>query len=82
MTRAEEAANKAHPVDDNSVFNYALNLGFVEGYQQAEKDLALTWQDIKQIVNLADETIKVNTGFESEQAYYEEVLRLFNNSEK
>lgn len=53
---------------------------FYYGYEQAEKDLALTWQDIRQIVNLAEEVVKTNTGFESEQEFFDEVLRQFSNN--
>lgn len=79
MTRAEEAANKAYPVDDNSVFNYAVNLGFVEGYEQAEKDLALTADDVGRIHNLIRKTqIKYNATV----ACYPEVAECFNNERK
>lgn len=77
MKRAITASEKAYPKDR---YTEDLRTAYSNGYIQAEEDLALTWQDIKQIVNLADETLKANTGFESEQAYYEEVLRLFNNN--
>lgn len=38
MTRAEEAADKIYPIDHSSTFNYALKMGFIEGYEKAEHD--------------------------------------------
>lgn len=82
MTRAEEAANKAYPTDENSAFNYALKLGFIEGYDQAEKDLALTWQDIRRIVKIADAELGRHTQDElaemGEEKYYEKILEKYN----
>lgn len=91
MSRAEEAANKAYPVDDNNVYNYAVHLGFIEGYEKAEKDLSLTWEDIKRIIEISDElTERMDAGIiepylAGEQEYYEhyeEVLRMFNEAKE
>ena len=48
---------------------------FIEGYHQAERDLALTWEDMKLI-----ETISLKVDIEcdlGEKENYEEVLRRF-----
>ena len=53
MCKAEEGAYKAYPYngdyrgqgDSNSKFREA----YINGYHQAEKDLALTWEDINRI---------------------------------
>lgn len=53
MNKAEERALKAYPYngdyrgqgDSNSKFREA----YITGYHQAEKDLALTWEDINRI---------------------------------
>lgn len=49
----------------------------------------LTWQDIKAIVNIADDILPdprykqdLDTSFQSEEAYYKEVLRRFNEDKK
>lgn len=47
---------------------------FLNGYQQAEKDLALTWQDIKAIEKL----LGFDNIIESPKEYYQEVLNRFN----
>lgn len=89
--RAEEMALRAYP--KHSVLiqparrggYYAdghLRDGFIKGYEQAEKDLALTPEDIKAIVTIADSML-THTAWDAidwpdEQKYYEEVLRRFN----
>lgn len=80
MKRAEEAATKAYGGVPQ------LRQAFLHGYEQAEKDLALTWKDVKRIVEISDEIIN-RIDAENiehypilEQAYYEEVLRGFNNT--
>lgn len=59
---------------------------FVDGYRQAEKDLALTLEDVKAIVTIADSML-THTAWDAidwpdEQKYYEEVLRRFNEQKK
>ena len=50
---------------------------FIEGYLQAEKDLELTWEDIKKLGELMS-TKRINDGlFDKED--YEEVLKRFEN---
>lgn len=38
--------------------NHELRCGYIKGYEQAKQDLALTWEDIRQIIAL---NIKVQT---------------------
>ncbi len=87
--RSEEAALKMYPVMDyNKEPNYIHICGtkmldevyrevFKFGYEQAEKDLALTWEDIKMIhdifIDLADDEDFAPLSNE----FYEEVLRRF-----
>ena len=58
---------------------------YQEGYEQAEKDLALTWKDIKIIVKiLADSDwydFEVNGKLWSKE-FYEEVLKRFEEVKK
>ena len=59
---------------------------FVDGYRQAEQDLALTLEDVKAIVTIADSML-THTAWDAidwpdEQKYYEEVLRRFNEQKK
>lgn len=84
MTRAEQEANKAYPTDENSTVNYVLKLGFIDGYKQAEQDLALTWEDIRTINQMISAVVMEDPddgSFElSEQQFYEEVLKRFNKT--
>ena len=47
----------------------------------------LTWQDIKRIVNIADELIKTKEGedmpeyLETEEKYYAKILKIFKEQE-
>lgn len=86
MTRAEQAARKAYPINKPKIIckeaQKILQEVYSEGYEQAEQDLALTWEDIKAIVTIADSMI-THTAWDAidwpdEQKYYEEVLRRFN----
>lgn len=87
MTRAEEAALKAY-----TPFT-AVNLDevmkarkfFVKGYEQAEKDLALTWGDVQLLDFYAMECqVEESKGrkFNSSQEFFEEVLRRFNKAKE
>lgn len=66
---------------------------FKQGYETAEKDLALTWQDIKRIVKIADDLIPCTPfvsvseqifadEFQTEEAYYKEILKRFKEEKK
>ena len=83
---------KAHPVKERWKGNQYGEWGdlniesrkrFQEGYHQAEKDLALTWKDVADIVILAD---TIMDGHEEEwkklgpEAYYSAVLRAYKDA--
>lgn len=85
--RAEQAAIKAYPVVIEEHTERDLNkprrLSYINGYEQAEKDLALTWEDVKKIEDLCMEvaTLFASVGRNKvilEPPFYEEVLRRFN----
>ncbi len=62
----------------------AAQTGIENGYEQAKKDYALTWQDIKTIVeiadNIANQGIEKWVGYQDE--YYKAVLEEFNKTRK
>ncbi len=58
----------------NSI-RYSQQAYFIEGYQQAEKDLALTWEDIRKIDSLCCK-VEATCDFE-EKEHYQEVLKRF-----
>jgi len=71
--------------EDASVFNETQGVKqayFIEGYHQAEKDLALTWEDIRKLdiilaevdVEIEFNKIDIETGT---LGYYKEVLNRF-----
>ena len=45
---------------------------YIKGYKQAEKDLELTWKDMKLIWNITDEMDNM-----PEEEFYQEVLKRF-----
>lgn len=57
--------------------NESDRLTFIEGYHQAEKDLALTWEDIEQIQEIANSYTKHHS-MEPRIFVYKEVLNRFN----
>lgn len=63
-----------------SVFNEAQEAKqsyFIEGYHQAEKDLELTWEDIKEIC-VQSVLVEVDLGgLVSDERHYTEVLKRF-----
>ena len=86
MSKAEDKAKIAYQFWDISPNNYREYKGFVKGYEQAEKDLALTWEDVKRIVEIADSLMPyvcvkqgdLEHNFQTEENYYREVLKRFN----
>ena len=97
MTKAEEAALKAYPPKRKEVSMtgaiYTVVGGdferriFQEGYETAEKDLALTWEDVKEIVRIADTMMDFDPHnrpewMESDKAYYTEVLKRFKETKQ
>ena len=98
MSKAEERALDAYPVTmvrrryDGIVSSYDpydSNLHdrycFQRGYEQAEKDLALTWEDIKtieQIIATSDWYDFEISGKLWSKEFYEEVLKRFKEAKK
>ena len=76
--RAEEVAWKAYPdyptMDGGYVSQRKQRKLVMEGYEQAEKDLALTWEDIRTI----DELLTLVYDPDNEEGYYTRVLEEFN----
>jgi len=84
--RAEQKALEAYPAERGHLHDRPFQRdGFVKGYEQAEKDLALTWEDIKtieQIIATSDwYDFEINGKLWSKE-FYEEVLNRFNKSKE
>lgn len=94
MSKAEERALKAYPIKIAERDRYDENLrerkGFVKDYHQAEKDLELTWEDLKLLQNISHgifaETANGSAEFyqvyPTEQSFFEEVLKRFKELKK
>lgn len=81
--RAEQRALEAYPNESFVSEEYAdmCRSFFIEGYEQAEKDLALTCEDVKLLDFYATECqVEESKGreFNSSQEFFEEVLQRFN----
>ena len=80
MSKAEEAAWKW--ATENKVDPFSMGQAYGVGYAQAEKDLALTWEDVKRLCDcFMDVGLNSNLPARS-KALYEEVLRMFNETRK
>ena len=66
--------------DDDLKF-WNINYDFVAGYEQAEKDLALTWKDIS-IICQAYVDVNYEFDYHSLQEKYEEILWRFNKAKE
>lgn len=95
MSKAEERALEAYPIAmseySDSCREYDSNeserLTFIEGYRQAEKDLELSWEDMRELYIIfaeVDTEIELcKTDIKAETiGYYQEVLKRFNKERK
>lgn len=89
--RAEERASiAAYGWQSDKEGNMTLEMfpepfrrGFVKGYEQAEKDLALTWEDIQTIDNIVvDMARNTDWPLRGQEVFYTEVLNRFNKSKE
>lgn len=77
MSNVEDLATKLiipKQVDD---IEELCRFYYIKGYHQAEKDLELTWKDIKLIWNITDELENM-----PEEEFYKEVLKRFKEIKK
>lgn len=93
MTRAEEAALRAYPKEIRDKNGIVIDIGhpqwirdyYIHGYEQAEKDLALTWEDVKLIVECynkaADSPSTIQWGLGSD-IHCEDALYLYNKKKQ
>ena len=82
---AIEKAYDAYPLNESNRYNnewHAKRVGYQKGYEQAEKDLALTWQDIARIDDMLREVESCIACSDlptmGREDYYTEVLKRFN----
>ena len=82
MGKAEERALSKFPILKTQLgdINYLPRISFVDGYHQAEKDLELSWEDIKYLDELILYVYKKENLRDNE--LYKEVLKHFNKERK
>jgi hypothetical protein len=91
MSKAEEKSLLEFPdpmgpgsrYDDTSILREARE-AYVKGYREAERDKALTWQDMRTIATLFDEMVDEDVKGDipnewNDEQYYRELLRRYNN---
>lgn len=86
MSKAEERALEKYPKATRDIEGIVVDIGhpqymrdlYIEGYHQAEKDLELTWEDIKVIEKL----LGFDNIIESPKEFYQEVLKRFKETNK
>lgn len=75
MGKAEELSQNRYPT-------LAEKYAFIDGYEQAEKDLALTWEDIREICTQSV-LVEIDLGrLVSDERHYTEVLNRFNKQKE
>lgn len=90
MNKAEERAMGAYPIHPtlpNEVKDYiaAEQQAYRKGYEQAENDLALTWEDMRKIICIDEEMMddpEAHPEWMEEQPFYEEVLKRFKEAKQ
>lgn len=78
MSKAEELSQNRYPT-------LAEKYAFIDGYEQAEKDNELTWEELKLLQDLSHEVfgevVKGSVDFyqiyPTEQSFLEEILKRF-----
>ncbi len=78
MNKAEERACQYTGYCKNQSYS-----DFLKGYQQAEKDLELSWEDLKMIDEISDQVYaECDVDAFDEKVYYQEILKRFKNLKK
>ena len=74
-----KASEKLHDYYGNAMLGvvqfdgYDIKNAYIDGYEQAEKDLELTWEDISDIIEIHEDVLEM----ESCENIYMEVLKRF-----
>ena len=82
MSKAEENASKLIIPKQVADIEELCRFFYIKGYQQAEKDLELTWEDVADILDVTDiiandDSMEVRLKTMSEEEYCQEVLKRF-----
>ena len=89
VSKAEQAALKTYPhfTAENLDEVIKVRKFFAKGYTQAEKDLALTWEDIERIEHYCEQVNREHNmgtfrGTPYGKSFYKEVARRFNKAKE
>lgn len=90
MSKAEQRALEAYPPkmryvgidsvkDDRKIdVNKPMRDRYIKAYHQAEKDLELSWEDLKTLDDISDDVYaECDVEMFDEKEYYQEVLKRF-----
>lgn len=78
MMKNQIKMSKAEELSQNRYLTLAEKYAFIDGYEQAEKDLELTWEDLKMIDEISDQVYaECDVDAFDEKEYYQEVLKRF-----
>ena len=84
MSKAKELAEKAYPEGDTYIFgdaSIACQVAYVKGYHQAEKDLELSWEDIK-LLDKIFMNERIMSGLILGKEEYEKILKRYKDLKK
>lgn len=71
MSKAEEKSKFRY-------ITFAEECAFIDGYEQAEEDNELTWEDLKMIEEISDQVFaRCDVDTFDKKEYYQEVLKRF-----
>ena len=83
MSKAEERAKERYWLEQTNIDTQNKYQAYLEGYHQAEKDLALTWEDINRIeIIIKDVYRDYPHGIEVKQFGVEVLNRFLKQKEK
>ena len=95
MSKAEDRALGKYPKETRDIGGIVIDIGhpqymrdlYIEGYHQAEKDLELSWEDMRELYIIfaeVDTEIELcKTDIKAETiGYYQEILKRFKNLKK
>ena len=70
---------------DSKMLDKVYREVFVLGYESAEKDLALKWEDMRKIIRIDEEMMddpEAHPEWMEEQPFYEEILKRYLEAKK
>ena len=90
--RAEQKAFAVYPRSEKYTTSQRMIIndlrdGFIQGYEQAEKDLALTWEDAQLLYIITEKYMReldkrIEAFPSSSQEVFEEILRRYKEAKK